>query len=124
MKLHFKMTAGLKVHFNEELKLASEKFHKGELQSSWRHLERAHVLGQAWPLEHTIAHWKMMGFAFKVKNTKEIIGQIPRLFIGGVKSFIGEIPVGNTGGANVPPLKPMEIPADLAMIINKYQQHD
>jgi hypothetical protein len=37
--------------------------------------------------------------------------------VGGVKSFVGKIPVGNTGGANVPPLKPMEIPEDLAAII-------
>jgi hypothetical protein len=37
--------------------------------------------------------------------------------VGGVKSFIGEIPVGNTGGANVPPLKSMKIPADLKLII-------
>ena len=39
--------------------------------------------------------------------------------LGGVKSFVGKIPVGNTGGADVPPLKPMEIPEDLAAIINK-----
>src|SRR3989344_3270653 len=45
---------------------------------------------------------------------------IPRLLVGGVKSFVGEIPVGNTGGANVPPLKPMEIPNDLKAIIDLY----
>ena len=53
-----------------------------------------------------------------MKNWKEVIGQIPRLLIGGVKSFVGKIPLGNTGGANVPPLKPMEIPEDLASIIS------
>ena len=55
------------------------------------------------------------------KNTKEILGQIPRLLVGGVKSFVGEIPVGNTGGANVPPLKSMEIPNDLKQILINYQ---
>jgi hypothetical protein len=55
----------------------------------------------------------MLLFGFKTKNSKEIIGQLPRLLVGGVKSFVGKIPVGNTGGANVPPLKPMEIPNDL-----------
>jgi len=53
----------------------------------------------------------------KIKNTKEVLGQIPRLLVGGVKSFVGTIPVGNTGGANVPPLKSMDIPDDLQIII-------
>ena len=63
----------------------------------------------------------MILFAFRIKNTKEILGQIPRLLVGGVKSFVGEIPVGNTGGANVPPLKSMEIPNDLKQILINYQ---
>jgi hypothetical protein len=62
----------------------------------------------------------MLVFAFKVKNRKEILGQIPRLLVGGIKSFIGEIPVGNTGGSNVPPLKSMQIPNDLKTILDKY----
>ncbi len=44
-----------------------------------------------------------------------------RLLVGGVKSFVGEIPLGNSGGANVPPLKPMEIPSDLREILSAYQ---
>lgn len=64
----------------------------------------------------------MIGFAFRIKNKKEMIGQLPRLIIGGVKSFVGEIPVGNTGGANVPPLQPMQIPDDLQEIINRYSK--
>ena len=59
--------------------------------------------------------------AFISKTLKKIIGQIPRLLVGGVKSFVGKIPVGNTGGSNVPPLQPMEIPDDLAVILHKYK---
>jgi hypothetical protein len=44
----------------------------------------------------------MLRFGIKIKDRREIIGQIPRLLVGGVKSFVGKIPVGNTGGANVP----------------------
>ena len=50
---------------------------------------------------------------------KEILGQIPRLFFGGVKSFVGKIPVGNPGGANVPPLKPFPIEEELQDIFRK-----
>jgi hypothetical protein len=63
----------------------------------------------------------MLLFGIKIKDFKEIIGQIPRLLVGGVKSFVGEIPVGNTGGANVHPLKRMDIPDDLQLIINQCQ---
>ena len=104
--------------------MANSTFLKGELQESWRHLERAHILGQAWPVEHTKTHWKMLQFAFRIKNSKEIFGQIPRLIIGGVKSFVGEIPVGNTGGVNVPPLKSMEIPEDLIVILNQHKNKE
>jgi len=121
MKLHFKIPCGLNTHFEKELLLSKNQFALGNLSLSWRHLERAHILGQAWPIQHTKAHWKMMVFAFRIKNTREIFGQIPRLLVGGVKSFVGEIPVGNTGEANVPPLKPMEIPEDLIQIIKTYQ---
>lgn len=121
MKLHFKIPKGLKKHVTYELQKSKETFEKGELQVSWRHLERAHILGQAYPIEHSQAHWQMLVFAFRIKNAKEILGQIPRLLVGGVKSFVGEIPLGNSGGADVPPLKPMEIPSDLQEILSVYK---
>jgi hypothetical protein len=68
---------------------------------------------------HTFVHFKMLGFGFQTKNIAEVLGQIPRLVFGGIKSFVGEIPVGNTGGANVPPLKSMQIPNDLQQIIHQ-----
>lgn len=61
----------------------------------------------------------MLKFGFRIKNIEEIIGQIPRLIVGGVKSFVGKIPVGNTGGANVPALKPMPIEEDIMRMFEK-----
>jgi hypothetical protein len=63
----------------------------------------------------------MLKFGIKIKNRKEILGQLPRLILGGVKSFVGVIPRGNTGGANVPGLKPMEIPEDLQEMLKPYK---
>jgi hypothetical protein len=63
----------------------------------------------------------MLIFGIKIKDPREIIGQIPRLLVGGVKSFVGEIPVGNTGGANVPPLQSMEIPEELKRIMEEHK---
>ncbi len=111
------MPSALVKFFDKELNDAENNFNMNFYQQSWKHLERAHILGQPNPLAHSIVHWKMLLFGLRTKNSKEIIGQIPRLLFGGVKSFVGKIPVGNTGGANVPPLKPMEIPEDLLQVI-------
>lgn len=117
MKFNTTMPLALKPFFNKEMEAAVAEFANNNLQRSWKHLERGHILGQPYPLEHSLVHWRMLQFGIKTKNAKEIIGQIPRLLVGGVKSFVGKIPVGNTGGANVPPLQPMEIPGDLKNII-------
>lgn len=117
MKLNTAMPAALRPFYKQELQLAKTTFAKKELQQCWRHLERAHILSQPYPFQHTEVHWKMLKFGIYIKSVKEVLGQIPRLLVGGVKSFIGKVPVGNTGGANVPPLLPMEIPADLKTII-------
>jgi hypothetical protein len=119
MKIHMAMPDRLKPFFLQELKTAGKYFAVTDFKTSWYHLERAHILGQPYPYHHTLVHWKMLIFGIKIKDLREIIGQIPRLLVGGVKSFVGEIPVGNTGGANVPPLKPMEIPADLKSIVEE-----
>lgn len=118
MKLNTFMPGALKPFYREELARAKTEFDKKNYQQSWRHLERAHILGQPYPVEHTAVHWNMLIFGINIKNWKEVFGQIPRLLAGGIKSFVGKIPTGNTGGADVPPLKPMEIPGDLAEIIN------
>lgn len=119
MKLNTTMPQELKPFFQKEL--AEYRLHlaEGRLQQAWQHLERAHIIGQAYPWHHSFVHWKMLQFGFRIKNTREIMGQIPRLLIGGVKSFVGKIPVGNTGGANVPPLRSMPIEEELLAIFRK-----
>ena len=113
------MQESLKFYYRTELKNAEAAFIAKEYIQSWRYLERAHILAQPYAFEHTAVHWKMLVFGMKIKNLKEVFGQIPRLIFGGVKSFVGTIPVGNTGGSNVPPLRSMPIPDDLQEIIRK-----
>ncbi len=114
------MPKELKTAFFQELKESDNLFNQNDFQKAWNKLERAHIISQPWALEHTFSHYKMLIFAFKIKNIKEIIGQLPRLFIGGIKSFIGKIPTGNTGGSNVHPLKKMPIPDDILLIMNPF----
>ncbi|WP_279343988.1 DUF3703 domain-containing protein [Gramella jeungdoensis] len=114
----FRMPVTIKFHYRKEIQDHQEYFRKKDYIRSWNSLERSHVLGQAYPLQHTYSHWLMLRFGFKIRNLREVMGQIPRLLVGGIKSFVGVIPVGNTGGANVPPLRPMEIAPDLKQILN------
>jgi hypothetical protein len=117
MKFYTAMPKALQPFYQNELDAYRNALDKKHYQESWRHLERAHILGQPYPYQHTAVHWKIFLFGVKLKNWKEVLGQIPRLLVGGVKSFVGHIPVGNTGGANVTPLQPMEIPEDLMTMI-------
>jgi hypothetical protein len=119
MKINTSMPDRLKPFFLKEIEIAGRYLLMNDFRSCWHHLERAHILGQPYPYHHTLVHWKMLLFGIKLKDKREIVGQIPRLLVGGVKSFVGEIPVGNTGGANVSPLKSMEICAELNKIIEE-----
>jgi hypothetical protein len=117
MKVNLIMPDNLRHFYNNELGASVANWQKRQPALAFRHLERAHILGQAFPFQHTFVHWEMLKFGFRIKSWKEIAGQIPRLLVGGVKSFVGKIPVGNTGGANVSPLQQMEIPFDLKEIL-------
>jgi len=73
-------------------------------------------------MEHSYTHWLMLKFGFSQRNIKEVFGQVIRLLVGGWKSFIDHVPLGNTGGSNVPPLKKMEMPRDLTLILNNHSK--
>ena len=118
MKFYTTMPKPLIPYYERELEKYNIEYSNGNYISAWNHLERTHILGQKYPYAHTYIHWKMLQFGYQIKNTKEIFGQIPRLILGGVKSFVGKIPVGNTGGANVPPLKAFPIEKELQDIFN------
>jgi hypothetical protein len=119
MNFNVAMPKTLRPFYQRELKAYYSCLQEDNLQSAWRHLEKAHVIGQAYPIDHSLVHWKMLQFGIRIKSIKEITGQIPRLLVGGVKSFVGKIPVGNTGGANVPPLKPLPIEQEIREIFEQ-----
>lgn len=119
MKIYINIPKKLKPYFQNELLNYKASLNKGDLQAAWKYLERAHILGQRYPYHHSLVHWKMLQFGIMIKSKKEVIGQIPRLIFGGIKSFVGKIPVGNPGGSNVPPLKPFPIEKELNDIFIK-----
>ena len=119
MRFYTFLPKRLKPFYMLELHKYRDECSNGNLDRAWNHLERAHVLGQRYPIAHSNVHWKMLKFGIRSKSGREIMGQIPRLVFGGVKSFVGNVPVGNRGGANVAPLKPFSIEKQLQDIFVK-----
>lgn len=102
-----------------EMTAAIEQYKAGNLNPAFTLLERAHILGQSFPIAHARAHWWMLKVGWKRRDVVEIIGQIPRILGSLLLSQIW-VPVGNTGGSRVLPFKSMAIPDDLRIILDKY----
>ncbi|MFN3302140.1 MAG: DUF3703 domain-containing protein [Roseateles sp.] len=84
---------------------------------AFRHLERAHVLGQASTVQHVRVHVLMLLWAVRQRAPRELAGQLLRIAGAATKTALGWVPSGNTGGANVSPFKSLPIPTDLARIL-------
>ncbi|PPK85629.1 uncharacterized protein DUF3703 [Neolewinella xylanilytica] len=113
MTLNTRFPETLQPYFIREMAAYRQAYNRGDLPTAWHHLERAHVIGQRYPVPHTYVHWVMLRFGFRIKSGKEIAGQLPRLLVGGVKSFVGKVPLGNPGGANVPPMRSFPLAEDI-----------
>jgi len=122
MRVNVICPKGLKKHFLDELAYYRVELKKGNLVGVWFHLERAHVLGQSYPFEHSKVHYLMLQLGLKARNPKEVFGQLIRLIFGGWKSFIDRVPIGNTGGANVAALARFPISSDLDYVLKKYNR--
>lgn len=76
------------------------------------HLERAHGLGLRPYGPHLRSHYGTLRTGRRRDDAVEVRGQLLRL-LASVGSLFGAVPIGNTGRARAPALRPMPIPADL-----------
>ncbi|HXV60981.1 MAG TPA: DUF3703 domain-containing protein [Vicinamibacteria bacterium] len=106
------------VAFANEIALAKELIAKGELEASFSHLERAHIIGQAFVVPHAISHWLMLTVEVRRRRVTAALGQIVRIVLGMLGSAVGVVPVGNTGGTDISMFKRMPIEPELQNIID------
>ena len=106
-------TGRMRPHVDAELSAASKAEAAGDQASAFRHLERAHVLGQSSTVQHVRVHIRMLIWGMRRQDPKEVVGQVVRIIGAATKTWIGLLPKGNTGGANVSAFKPMPIADDL-----------
>ena len=109
----------LRQAYDDEMMVAANQYDAEDLTGAFSHLERAHILGQSFPIAHARTHWWMLKVGWKRKDVVEIFGQIPRIVGSLIFSRIW-VPMGNTGRARVPAFKPMPIPQDLQTLLDQY----
>ncbi|MBK9154825.1 MAG: DUF3703 domain-containing protein [Chloracidobacterium sp.] len=109
----------LEEHIESEIAFAAELSKAGDNTAAFHHLERAHVLGQASTYFHTRVHWLMLKHGIRIGDRREIAGQLLRIAGAATKTPLGVYPLGNTGGANVSPIKPMPVADDLAEMLRE-----
>jgi Protein of unknown function (DUF3703) len=105
-----------------ELDAASHADARGDAGLAFRHLERAHVLAQAVTFEHVRVHGRMFLWAIQHRKAGEALGQLWRLLAAALKTCLGWVPLGNTGGTSVSGLRRMPVPPDLQRILDAARQ--
>ena len=113
---------GLRGNIDTELAIGSRAATSGDFNLAFSHLERAH--GQGITYEHTRIHWRMLKLGWRMKDWREIFGQLLRIIGASTKTPFGIYPTGNTGGANVWFFKRLPIPDDLQEILNKARMNE
>ena len=111
------MKPDLNQAFAAELAAARSALQHGALDEAFRHIERAHILGQRHTGPHVTVHWWMLRIGVRRGNPREILGQFARITAALIFSRIW-VPTGNTGGVNVSAFKPMPVPEDLRQWID------
>jgi hypothetical protein len=83
----------------------------------WPALERAHIASQPWAWPHTRVHAAMLRTAWRLRDRREITGQMIRLIVAGPGSLTGRYPLGNTGRTTMGLTEEGPIPDDLVDLL-------
>jgi len=117
---HFVTNFAIRIKPSVDIELAAAQTAEacGHFYTSFLHLERAHVLGQATTIENVRVHWRMFRFALRNSLHGQACGQIWRLVAASIFTALGLVPDGNTGGVDVNGFRPMPIPKDLQQTLD------
>ena len=114
----------IKPHWDFEVAAATRAESNGDPHLAFKHLERAHILGQNSTWLHTQTHIRMMRWGWRQSSSREVTGQLFRIFGAATRTAFGLIPAGNTGGSNVSPFRRMPVPRDLQTLMSAARSAD
>lgn len=117
MSFSLRFSRRIRPFVQSELDAATQRESRGEFESCFGHLERAHVLAQASTFEHVRVHWAMFRWSLRHGLVSESIGQAWRIAGAALKTWLW-VPVGNTGGSKVSGFRTMPVPPDLQRCID------
>ncbi len=117
-----RMTLEIRDTINRNIVDARNARKHGQWDVCWLLLEDAHVLSQPWAWPHIRVHGSMLAAGWQSRDSREVRGQLLRLFVGGPASVVGRYPTGNTGRARVPATQPMPIRSHLAIMLEQAGQ--
>lgn len=106
------MQPSLSQIYVSSLAQARQHYARGAWAEALRALEWAHIAGQAALLRHAHVHWWMSKAAWRLRDARELLGQLWRLLLTPLGHLSGRLPRGNTGRAAVNPFRAMPLPAD------------
>ncbi len=86
----------------------------GDHASAWTALKARHILSQPYAGPHISSHIAMLGYAWHLRDWREVGGQLLRLALAPIGNATGRLPNGNHGRARVNPFRAMPLPPDLA----------
>jgi hypothetical protein len=104
--------------YRAELLAASAAMAKRDTERAFVHLGRAHIISQRHTWQHVHVHWLMLKLGGSIGNWREVFGQLSRIIAASIFSRIW-VPIGNTGRANVSAMKPMPMPDDLRILLQR-----
>lgn len=84
---------------------------------AFKHLERAHILGQSHVCPHVLSHWLMLRVALAQRAPVAAFGQVVRIGLGAIGSAVGVVPSGNSGGSDVNMFAKMPVAPDLERLL-------
>ena len=103
--------------YKQEVKRADQALQRGDFETAFRYLERAHVLAQRMTGRHTYIHWRMLVAGLRRGDVREVVGQVPRIVASILFSRLW-VPPGNSGRSRVSAFKPMPVPDDLRHLVS------
>ena len=115
------MHTELRQVYDREMQAAIESYGNDNFDKAFFHLERAHILGQSFTFPHAKAHWWMLKVGLKRRDLTEVTGQVVRI-LGALSFSRIWVPVGNTGGAHVPPFRSMPIPEEFQSLLKRRER--
>lgn len=108
-----RMPPATRDRFEQELRSARSQ----PASEAWAALERAHVLSQPWAGPHVRSHVAMLRLAVRVRDPREVLGQVVRALLAGPASLAGRIPTGNDGRARTPLTARQPVDPELAELL-------